>query len=62
MAIRRTLAPLGGPCRVAFEVGTPAQWIAALVRPLCVEVQVANPSRIPRLFRDGRKNDRMRRS
>jgi len=58
-AIRRTLAPLGGQCRVAFEVGTQAQWIAAMVRPLAVEVQVANPSRIPWLFRDGRKNDRL---
>jgi len=58
-AIRRTLAPLGGQCRVAFEIGTQAQWIAAIVRPLAVEVQVANPSRIPWLFRDGRKNDRL---
>jgi transposase len=57
--IRQVLAPLGGQCRVAFEVGTQAQWIAGLVRPLAAEVQVANPSRIPWLFRDGRKNDRM---
>ena len=58
-AIRRTLAPLGGQCQVAYEVGTQAQWIAAIVRPLAADVQVANPSRIPWLFRDGRKNDRL---
>jgi transposase len=44
---------------VAFEVGTQAQWIARLIRPLAQEVQVANPSQIPWLFRDGRKNDRL---
>jgi len=53
------LSPLGGDCRVAYEVSTQAQWVAAIVRPLAAEVQVANPSRIPWLFRDGRKNDRM---
>jgi transposase len=58
-AIRQTLAPLGGQCQVAYEVGTQAQWIAAIVRPLAADVQVANPSRIPWLFRDGRKNDRL---
>jgi transposase len=57
--LRSALAPLHGQCRVAFEVGTQAQWIASVVRPLAVEVQVANPSRIPWLFRDGRKNDRL---
>jgi len=57
--IRQTLAPLGGQCQVAFEVGTQAPWIAAIVRPLAADVQVANPSRIPWLFRDGRKNDRL---
>jgi transposase len=44
---------------VAFEVCTQAQWVASIVRPLAVEVQVANASRIPWLFRDGRKNDRL---
>ncbi len=58
-AIRQTLAPLGGQCQAAYEVGTQAQWIAAIVRPLAADVQVANPSRIPWLFRDGRKNDRL---
>ena len=58
-AIGETLAPLGGQCQVAFEIGTQAQWIASIVRPLAAEVQVANPSRIPWLFRDGRKNDRI---
>lgn len=58
-AIRAVLEPYDGQCRVAFEVGTQAQWIAGIVRPLATEVQVANPSRIPWLFRDGRKNDRL---
>ncbi len=57
--IESVLRPLNGQCRVAFEVGTQAQWLAAIVRPLAAEVQVANPSRIPWLFRDGRKNDRL---
>lgn len=57
--IASVLKPLHGRCRVAFEVGTQAQWLAAVVRPLAAEVQVANPSRIPWLFRDGRKNDRL---
>lgn len=58
-AIESVLKPLGGQCRVAFEVGTPAQWVASIVRPLAAEVQVANPSRMPWLFRDGRKNDKL---
>ncbi len=57
--LRGILAPLQGQCRVAFEVGTQAQWIASVVRPLAAEVQVANPSQIPWLFRAGRKNDRL---
>jgi transposase len=57
--LHSVLVPLKGQCRVAFEVGTQAQWIASVVRPLAAEVQVANPSRIPWLFRDGRKNDRL---
>jgi transposase len=56
-AIRTVLQPHDGRCQVAFEVGTQAQWIAQIVRPLASDVQVANPSRIPWLFRDGRKND-----
>jgi len=48
-----------GACELAFEVGTQAQWIASIVRPLARHVQVANPSLIPWLFRDGRKNDRL---
>lgn len=55
--LRSVLGPLKGQCKVAFEVGIQAQWVAAVVRPLAAEVQVANPSRIPWLFRDGRKND-----
>ncbi len=58
-AYRSVLKPLGGDCRVAYEVGTQAQWVAQIVRPLAVEVQVANPSRIPWLFRSGKKNDRI---
>ncbi len=38
-------------------MGTQAQWIATIVRPPATEVQVANPSRIPWLFRAGRNND-----
>ena len=57
--IKAVLGPCERGCQVAFEVGTQAQWIAGIVRPLAQEVQVANPSRIPWLFRDGRKNDRL---
>jgi transposase len=57
--LESVLKPLGGQCRVAFEVGTQAHWIADIVRPLAQEVQVANPSRVPWLFRDGRKSDRL---
>jgi len=57
--LRAVLSPLHGQCQVAFEVGTQAQWIASILRPLAEDVQVANPSRIPWLFRDGRKNDRL---
>lgn len=58
-AIEAALRPLKGQCRVAFEVGTQAQWVAGIVRPLAAEVQVANPSRMPWLFRDSRKNDKL---
>lgn len=57
--LESVLRPLGGDCHVVFEIGTQAQWVAEIVRPLAAEVQVANPSRIPWLFRDGRKNDRL---
>ncbi len=57
--IESVLRPLERRCKVAFEVGIQAQWVAAIVRPLAAEVQVANPSRIPWLFRDGRKNDKI---
>ena len=52
------LEPFKGECRVAYEVGTQAQWVAGVVRPLAAEVQVANPSKIPWLFRDRTKTDR----
>ena len=58
-AIRSVLEPLEGQCQVAYEVGTQAQWVAQIVRPLALEVQVANPSRIPWLYRSGKKNDRI---
>jgi transposase len=58
-AITAQLAPLQKHCKVAFEVGTQAQWVAGVVRPLAGEVQVANSSRIPWLFRSGKKNDRL---
>lgn len=57
--IREVLMPHDGRFEVAFEVGAQAQWVARIVRPLASDVQVANPSRIPWLFRDGRKNDRL---
>lgn len=57
--IGEVLAPLDRECQIAFEVGTQAQWIARIVRPLAGETQVANASRIPWLFRDGRKNDKL---
>jgi transposase len=57
--LESVLAPLKGRCRVAFEVGTQAQWVASVIRPLAAEVQVANPSRIDWLFKDGRKNDQI---
>lgn len=53
------LQPLNRQCKVAFEVEIQAQWVATIIRPLAAEVQVANPARIPWLFRDGRKNDRL---
>jgi hypothetical protein len=56
-AIVGVLVPLNKRCRVAFEIGTQAQWVAQIVRPLAADVQVANASRMPWLFRDGRKND-----
>jgi transposase len=57
--LESVLKPLGGRCKVAFEVGTQAQWVAQVVRPWATQVQVANPSMMPWLFRDGRKNDKM---
>ena len=52
-SIAAVLRPFEGECKVAYEVGTQAQWIASIVRPLTGEVQV-NPSLIPWLFRAGR--------
>lgn len=57
--LRAALEPLGGDCTVVFEVGPMAQWMAQQIRPLAARLQVANASRIPWLFRDGRKNDRL---
>jgi transposase len=57
--LESVLVPLKGQCRVVFEICLQAQWVASIVRPLAAEVQVANPSRIPWLFRDGRKNDQL---
>lgn len=58
-SIEAVLRPFNGQCRIAFEVGTQSQWLASVIRPLAAQVQVANPSRMPWLFRDGRKNDRI---
>lgn len=57
--LESVLVPLQGQCKVVFEVCLQAQWVASIVRPLASEVHVANPSRIPWLFRDGRKNDQI---
>ena len=57
--IESVLQPLKGDCRVAFEVGLQAQWVAGIVRPFTTDLQVANPSKMPWLFRDGRKNDKI---
>lgn len=53
------LRPFGGDCQIAYEVGTQAQWVAGILRPLAEEVQVANPGQIRWLYRSGRKNDRL---
>lgn len=58
-SFRKVLQPLEGKCKAAYEVGTAAQGVAAQVRPLVQEIQVANPSQIPWLYRAGRKNDRL---
>lgn len=58
-AYEAVLRPLAGRCHVAFEVCPQAQWVARIVRPLAGRVCLANPSRMPWLFRDGRKNDRL---
>ena len=53
------IAPLNGRCRIAVEVGTQIQWVASIIRPLAAEVQIANPSQVPWLFRSGKKSDRI---
>ncbi|MCB9851476.1 MAG: IS110 family transposase [Phycisphaerales bacterium] len=58
-AIRGVLEPLNGDCKAVFEIGPHAQAIMAIVKPLAADVLVANPSLIPWLFRDGRKNDKI---
>ena len=58
-AYRSVLEPFGGDCRIVYEVGTQAQWVAQIVRPLAVEVKVANASRIPWIFRSSKKNDQI---
>ncbi len=57
--LKSVLEPLNGQCRIAVEVGTQIQWVASIVRPLAAEVQVANPSQVPWLFRSGKKNDQI---
>lgn len=57
--LAEALRPLAAQCKVAYEVGPQAQWVAQQVRPLAAEVLVANAAKIPWLFRDGRKNDRL---
>lgn len=58
-AIRGVLEPLKGDCKIAFEIGPQAQAIMGIVKALAADVLVANPARIPWLFRDGRKNDKI---
>lgn len=58
-SIASALTPLEGDCKIAFEVGPHAQAIMAIVKNLAVEVVVANAAKIPWLFRDGRKNDKI---
>lgn len=61
-AFREVLAPFRGRCKVVFGVGTQVQWVASIVRPLAAEVQVANPSRVPWVFRDGGRKDRYKKA
>jgi transposase len=56
---RRVFEALAGRCRVVFEVGPLAQWLYRTLRTWTSQIQVANSSRVPWLFRDGRKNDRL---
>jgi transposase len=53
------LKPLAGRCKVTFEVGPAAQWMAERVRPYACELKVSNPSQMPWLYRSGKKNDRI---
>jgi transposase len=57
--LEAVLQPFAGECAVVYEVGPQAQWLAAIIRPLAKTMVVANPSRMPWLFRDGRKNDQI---
>jgi transposase len=58
-AFRRALQPWAGQCHVVFEVGPLAQWLYRVLGPLARQIQVANSSRMPWLFRAGYKNDRL---
>jgi transposase len=58
-AFRRLLTPFAGRCHVVFEVGPLAQWLYRVLQPWALQIQVANSSRVPWLFRSGRKNDRL---
>jgi len=56
-AITAALRPLQGRCRVAFEVGTQAQWVAEVVRPPAAPAStnrslVIDRHRIPPLTRE----------
>jgi hypothetical protein len=55
--IATVLSPHQGASEVAYEVGVQAPWVAQVVRPWAARVEVVNASRVPWLFRDGRKND-----
>ena len=57
--LESVLKPLGGDCVVVFEVCPQAQFLASVLRPLATDVLVANPGRIPWLFRDHYKSDHL---
>lgn len=58
-AFGQALADVPRDCVIAFEVGTQAQWLRGVLTPWCGRLLVLNPSQMPWIFRDHRKNDRL---